>query len=125
MSIKNILIVDDSKVEQMHLHEILSAAGFQCRTADSAEHAQLSIEAQRPDLILLDVVMPGQSGFQYVRALGKNPLYSDIPVVICSSKDQPTDRMWGIRQGARDYITKPIQSDELISKIRAITETLS
>lgn len=122
MTIKNILIVDDSKVEQIYLSEILTSEGFSCRVADGAGDAQIAIEAQRPDLILMDVVMPGQSGFQYTRTLNKDPLYSDIPIMLCTSKDQPTDKMWGMRQGARDYIVKPVQKADLLAKILSIAQ---
>jgi twitching motility two-component system response regulator PilH len=122
MTIKKILIVDDSKVEQIHLFELLSHAGFTCRTADNAEDAQTSIDNDSPDLILMDVVMPGQSGFQFARALANHPKHSAIPIVFCTSKNQPTDKLWGMRQGAKDYITKPVQGEELISKILAISK---
>jgi twitching motility two-component system response regulator PilH len=124
MTIKNILIVDDSRAEQIYLSEILASEGFLYRVASNAEEAQIAIEAQRPDLILMDVVMPGQSGFQYTRTLSKDPVYSDIPILICSSKDQPTDKMWGIRQGARDYIVKPVQRADLLAKIAAIANMM-
>ncbi len=125
MIIKNILIVDDSTAEQIYLSEILTAEGFLCRVAGSAEEAQVAIDVQRPDLILLDVVMPGQSGFQYTRNLSKNPLYSDIPIVLCTSKDEPTDKMWGMRQGARDYVVKPVQKLDLLAKISVISQPTS
>lgn len=124
MAIKNILIVDDSRAEQIYLSEILASEGFLYRVAGNAEDAQIAIDAQRPDLILMDVVMPGQSGFQYTRTLSKNPLYSGIPIMLCTSKDQPTDKMWGLRQGAIDYIVKPIQRVDLLTKIAAISQTI-
>jgi twitching motility two-component system response regulator PilH len=124
MAIKNILIVDDSRAEQIYLSEILASEGFLYRVAGNAEDAQIAIDAQRPDLILMDVVMPGQSGFQYTRTLSKNPLYSGIPIMLCTSKDQPTDKMWGLRQGAIDYIVKPIQRVDLLAKIATISQTI-
>jgi twitching motility two-component system response regulator PilH len=124
MAIKNILIVDDSRAEQIYLSEILASEGFLYRVAGNADEAQIAIEAQRPDLILMDVVMPGQSGFQYTRSLSKNTLYSSIPIMLCTSKDQPTDKMWGLRQGAIDYIVKPILRGELLAKIAAISRTI-
>jgi twitching motility two-component system response regulator PilH len=125
MTIKNILIVDDSRAEQIYLSEMLAAEGFLYRVASSAEDAQIAIDAQRPDLILMDVVMPGQSGFQYTRNLSKNPAYSEIPIMLCTSKDQPTDKMWGLRQGARDYIVKPVQKADLLAKIAALSQEIS
>ena len=120
MLIKNILIVDDSKAEQIYLSEILTAEGFSPQVAGSADEAQKSLEGHRPDLILMDVVMPGKSGFQYTRSLSNDPQFKDIPIILCTSKDQPTDRMWGLRQGARDYLVKPVQKADLLSKINAI-----
>lgn len=120
MLIKNILIVDDSKAEQIYLSEILKAEGFSPQVASSADEAQKSLENYRPDLILMDVVMPGKSGFQYTRSLSNDPQFKDIPIILCTSKDQPTDRMWGLRQGARDYIVKPVQKADLMLKINAI-----
>ncbi len=120
MAIKNVLIVDDSKTELMTLSDMLGKNGYSVRTAENAEEAFRRLAEQKPDLILMDVVMPGQNGFQLTRAITRDPLYSDIPVVICTSKNQETDRVWGMRQGARDYVTKPVNAEELITKIRAL-----
>ena len=79
--------------------------------------AQARGAAERPSLVLMDVVMPGQSGYQVTRALSRDPETQTIPVVICTSKSNETDRIWGLRQGARDYLIKPIRADELLSKI--------
>lgn len=70
-----------------------------------------------PDLILMDVVMPGMNGFQLTRSIKHNPDYANIPVVMCTSKDQPTDKFWGLRQGASDYLTKPVAAEDLLAKI--------
>jgi twitching motility two-component system response regulator PilH len=86
-------------------------------TAENGEEAYAKIKLERPNLVLMDVVMPGQSGFQVTRALARDPDTQAIPVVICSSKSNETDRIWGLRQGARDYLIKPIRPDELLSKI--------
>ena len=77
------------------------------------------LEEDKPDLILMDVVMPGQNGFQLTRAITRDTRFADVPVIMCTSKNQETDRVWGMRQGARDYIVKPVDADELISKIKA------
>ena len=119
MSIRNVLIVDDSKTELMFLSEMLKKAGFAVTTAENAEDAQRRLEQAKPDLILMDVVMPGQNGFQLTRAISRDPRYTDIPIIMCTSKNQETDRVWGMRQGARDYITKPVDPGELVQKIRA------
>jgi twitching motility two-component system response regulator PilH len=120
MPIHNVLIVDDSRTELLHLSEILKKAGYSVNTAQSAEEAQRRMEQIKPDLILMDVVMPGQNGFQFTRTLLRDPRYVDMPIIICSSKNQETDRVWGLRQGARDYIVKPVDRDVLLSKIRAL-----
>lgn len=120
MSVKNILIVDDSKTEQIYLSQILNAEGFGTRVASNADEAQAMIDVSTPDLILLDIVMPGQSGFQFARALTRDAKYANIPIILCTSKDQETDRVWGMRQGAKAYIVKPVQRAELLEKIRAL-----
>jgi twitching motility two-component system response regulator PilH len=73
---------------------------------------------ERPDLILMAVVMPGQNGFQLTRTITRDPRYAGLPVIMCTSKNQETDRVWGMRQGARDYVVKPVQADDLLAKIR-------
>ncbi|MDA7415389.1 response regulator [Xenophilus arseniciresistens] len=120
MPIQKILVVDDSKTELMFLSELLAKNGFAVQTAENADDAMRRLEASKPDLILMDVVMPGQNGFQFTRALARNPLFAQVPVILCTSKDQETDRVWGMRQGARDYIVKPVQEAELLAKIRAL-----
>jgi twitching motility two-component system response regulator PilH len=120
MTIKNVLVVDDSKTELMVLTDLLSKNGYNVRTAENAEEAFRRLSEEKPDLILMDVVMPGQNGFQLTRAITRDPLYSSIPVIMCTSKNQETDRVWGMRQGARDYVTKPVEASELLSKIKAL-----
>ena len=120
MAIKKVLVVDDSKTELMFLTDLLTKNGFTVKTAENAEDAFRRLAEEKPELILMDVVMPGQNGFQLTRAISRDPLYSDIPIMICTSKSQETDRVWGMRQGARDYITKPVNASELMAKIRAL-----
>jgi len=120
MPIKKVLVVDDSKTELMFLTDLLQKSGFSVRTAENAEDAFRRLAEEKPDLILMDVVMPGQNGFQLTRAISRDPLYADVPIIMCTSKNQETDRVWGMRQGARDYITKPVDADELKAKIRAL-----
>lgn len=121
MAIKNVLVVDDSKTELMFISDLLQKRGFTARTAENAEQAMQALAASKPDLILMDVVMPGQNGFQLTRAIARNPDYADIPIIICTSKNQETDRVWGLRQGARDYIAKPVDPAELFAKITALS----
>lgn len=120
MTIKNVLVVDDSKTELMYLTDLLQKNGMTVRTAEDAEHALKQLAEQKPDLILMDVVMPGQNGFQLTRSINRTPQYADIPIIICTSKSLETDRVWGLRQGAKDYITKPVVAAELMEKIKAL-----
>lgn len=120
MSIEKVLIVDDSKTELMFLADLLRKSGLAVRTAESGDEALRRLSEEKPDLILMDVVMPGKNGFQLTRAISRNPEYSDIPIFMCTSKSLETDRVWGLRQGARDYITKPVDAAELLLKIRAL-----
>ena len=119
MSIHKILVVDDSKTELHHLSDVLGKRGYTVRTAENGEEAMRRLEEEKPDLILMDVVMPGQNGFQLTRAITRDPRFAGVPVIMCTSKNQETDKVWGMRQGARDYIVKPFNPDELIAKIKA------
>ncbi|HEY6087697.1 MAG TPA: response regulator [Burkholderiaceae bacterium] len=119
MAIQNILLVDDSKTELHYLSELLTRKGFVVRTAENGEEAMRRLADDKPDLILMDVVMPGQNGFQLTRAITRDPRFADVPVIMCTSKGLETDKVWGMRQGARDYVVKPVDADELISKIHA------
>ena len=120
MAIRKVLVVDDSKTELHFLSELLTKRGYSVRTAESGEEAMRRLGEEKPDLILMDVVMPGQNGFQLTRAITRDPLYADVPIIMCTSKNQETDRVWGMRQGARDYITKPVDAAELMAKIKAL-----
>jgi twitching motility two-component system response regulator PilH len=120
MPIHNVLIVDDSKTELMYLTDLLEKGGMAVRTAENADEAFRRLAEQKPDLILMDVVMPGQNGFQLTRTISRNPEFADVPIIMCTSKNQETDRVWGMRQGARDYITKPVNAAELKAKIGAL-----
>ncbi|MEY4294356.1 MAG: hypothetical protein RLY82_44 [Pseudomonadota bacterium] len=120
MTIKNILIVDDSKTEQIYLAGLLEFEGYVTQAASNADEAKAMMLAQRPDLILLDIVMPGQNGFQLARELARDPAWTAIPIILCTSKDQETDRVWGMRQGAKAYIVKPVQKKVLLEQIAAL-----
>ena len=123
MPIHNVLIVDDSKTELMYLTDLLEKNGMSVRTAENADEAFRRLAEQKPDLILMDVVMPGQNGFQLTRTISRNPEFADVPIIMCTSKNQETDRVWAMRQGARDYITKPVNAAELKAKISALNST--
>jgi twitching motility two-component system response regulator PilH len=120
MAIRKVLVVDDSKTELLFLTDLLQKNGFSVKTAENAEDAMRRLEEEQPDLILMDIVMPGQNGFQLTRAIARNPQYASVPIIMCTSKNQETDRLWGMRQGARDYIVKPVNPAELIAKISAL-----
>jgi twitching motility two-component system response regulator PilH len=119
MPIQKILVVDDSKTELYHLSDVLGKRGYVVRTAENGEEAMRRLSEEKPDLILMDVVMPGQNGFQLTRLITRDPRFADVPVIMCTSKSQETDKVWGMRQGARDYIVKPVNGDELVAKIKA------
>ncbi|MBS0506439.1 MAG: response regulator [Proteobacteria bacterium] len=120
MPIHKVLVVDDSKTELLHLTELLQKKGLKVRTAENGDEALRRLAEEKPDLILMDVVMPGQNGFQLTRSITRDPRYADVPVIMCTSKNQETDRVWGMRQGARGYITKPVDPAELQAKIDAL-----
>ena len=121
MTIRKVLIVDDSKTETMVLTEMLKMHGYLVSSAEDGEQALALMAIEKPELILLDVVMPGRNGFQLTRALTRHPEYADIPIILCSSKNLETDKVWGLRQGAKDYITKPVSEPELLAKIKALS----
>lgn len=120
MAIQKVLIVDDSKTELMFMSNLLQKNGMSVRTAEGADEAFRRLADEKPDLILMDVVMPGQNGFQLTRTINRTPEYADIPIIMCTSKSLETDRVWGMRQGARDYVTKPVDAAELLVKIKAL-----
>ncbi|KQQ87464.1 response regulator transcription factor [Massilia sp. Leaf139] len=120
MAIHKILIVDDSPTERYYLTDILVKNGFSVSTADNGEDALVKMRADRPELILMDVVMPGANGFQVTRSIARDPELAAVPVIICSSKNQETDRIWGMRQGAKDYFVKPVDAGQLLARIAAL-----
>ena len=120
MAIHNILIVDDSPTERYYLSEILVKNGFNVSTAENGEQALAIIKTDKPHLILMDVVMPGANGFQVTRAIARDPALLNVPIIICSSKNQETDRIWGLRQGARAYLVKPVDPQALLDKIASL-----
>jgi len=114
-----ILIIDDSPTEVFQMRRMLENHGFEPEgAADGAEGIRKAREI-RPDLILMDIVMPGVNGFQATRKLASDPDTKAIPVIMVTSKDQETDRIWGMRQGAVDYLVKPVSMEKLIEKAQA------
>jgi twitching motility two-component system response regulator PilH len=120
VAINKILIVDDSPTERYYLTDILVKHGFAVSTAGNGEEALVKMRADRPELILMDVVMPGANGFQVTRSIARDPDLAAVPVIICSSKNQETDRIWGMRQGAKDYFVKPVDPVQLLARIAAL-----
>jgi twitching motility two-component system response regulator PilH len=121
MAVKSVLVVDDSPTERHFLSEILRNAGFNVSSCDSGEQAVTQAKALLPDLILMDVVMPGLNGFQATRQIAREETTKHIPVIICTTKSQETDKIWGMRQGARDYVVKPVVAAELLEKIARLS----
>jgi twitching motility two-component system response regulator PilH len=117
---RKILVVDDSPTERFLLADLLSRRGYEVITAASAEEALIKVRTERPMLVVMDVVMPGTSGFQATRAITRDPATQSIPVILCTSKGAESDRIWGLRQGARDYLVKPIDPEELLAKIASL-----
>lgn len=113
-----ILIIDDSPTETFRFKEILAKHGYTTLEATNGADGVTLAQAELPDLILMDVVMPGVNGFQATRQISRAEKTKHIPIVIVSTKDQATDRVWGKRQGACDYLTKPVAEDNLISVIK-------
>ena len=120
MPINKILVVDDSPTERHVLVERLTRKGYQVLTAESGEEGIEKAKSEQPDLVLMDVVMPGLNGYQATRTLTRDDATKHIPVIVCTSKGQDTDKIWGLRQGAQDYMVKPINPEELLAKIAAL-----
>lgn len=121
MTIRKILVVDDSRTELYFLSDLLTRNGYEVATAENGEQALARLASERPDLVLMDVVMPGQNGFQLTRQITRNPDFKDLPIIMCTSKNQETDKLWAMRQGACAYVTKPVDPHDLLSKILAIS----
>ena len=117
-----ILIVDDSPTQLNGLSKILTKHGYETIEAEDGALAVAKASSEKPDIILMDVVMPNLNGFQATRQMTKNPDTSHIPVIMLTSKDQETDRVWATRQGASDYLTKPPSENDLLSKIETLLD---
>ena len=120
---QNILVVDDSPTERHFLSELLSSHGYQVSTAENGEAAIACIKSDLPHLIIMDIVMPGQNGFQTTREISRDPSTQHVPIIICSSKNLETDRIWGIRHGAREFMVKPVDPIQLLKRIATLLGT--
>lgn len=116
-----ILIVDDSPSQLYNMQQLIEGMGHETITAEDGKEGVERARAELPDLVLMDVVMPNLNGFQATRSLSRDERTSHIPVILVTTKNQETDRLWGMRQGAKGYLTKPVQTRELVT---AITEFL-
>lgn len=115
-----ILVIDDSLTDRRVIQGSLQEAGFAVITAASQEEAKKQITHHKPDLIVLDIVLPDRSGFELCRLLKAADQTKNIPVIICSSKNSNMDRYWGIQQGSDAYLTKPVNGDELLKTVRKL-----
>jgi len=115
-----VMIVDDSPTEVHVMQKALEEHGFETVAAnDGSECLELARRVQ-PDLILMDVVMPGVNGFQATRTLARDPITQGIPIVMISTKSQETDKIWGLRQGAVDFLVKPVSASALVAKAQEV-----
>jgi len=114
-----ILIVDDSPTDVHVMQKALEQGGFRTAAAADGDEAIRKARELHPDLILMDIVMPGLNGFQATRQLANDPETRSIPVIMVTSKSQESDRVWGLRQGAVDYLVKPVASEQLLRKAQA------
>ena len=121
MPVKKILVVDDSPTDRQYMIEALKGKGFQIVTAENGEDAITKAKSELPDLILMDVVMPGLNGYQATRQITRDDATKHIPVIMCTSKGAETDRIWGLRQGANDYLVKPVDPQALLAKIAQLS----
>jgi twitching motility two-component system response regulator PilH len=117
---KRVLVIDDSSTETHHISNILSKHGYEVVAAETGESGVEMARRHAPDLVLMDIVMPGINGFQATRQLHRDNATSDIPVIIVSMKNQESDREWSRKQGARGYLVKPVPEEELIGTIEKV-----
>lgn len=115
----SIIHIDDSSSDTSMMKSILSSAGHQVISYNDPTGVEEKVAAAKPALILLDIVMPQRNGYEVLRAIKRNAATKDIPVVLVSSKSEETDVRWGLRQGATDYITKPYNSQTVLSKLQS------
>jgi len=115
-----IMVVDDAPADLQNLKNILTKGGHQVIEVTSGQDSIAKAKAEKPDAIVMDVVMPGVNGFQATRQISKDPLTSAIPIIVVSAKNQETDRLWAMRQGAREYVVKPVKDTDLLAKVKQV-----
>lgn len=115
----HILLIEDSATDAHAYGRVLRSNGYQVLNASSGEEGMQLAEEHHPDVIIMDIVMPGLNGFQATRELARNDETASIPVIMMSTKDQETDRIWGLRQGAFDYLVKPVKKSMLLQAVEA------
>lgn len=115
-----VMIVDDSPTDVQFMRNILLKAGHTPTESTSGQDALDRIKNEKPDCVIMDVVMPGVNGFQATRQLARDPATAGIPIMVVSSKSQESDRMWALRQGAKDYLVKPVKEAELLTKLKTL-----
>ena len=114
---RKVLIVDDSPIDQHAISRPLTASGYAVDIASNGKEALTRLESTTYDVVLLDVIMPEQNGFQLCRQLRRDERYKDMPIIIVTSKDQSSDKFWGMKQGATEYITKPFDTEDLVKTV--------
>ncbi|MGC1951299.1 MAG: response regulator [Gammaproteobacteria bacterium] len=115
-----ILVVDDSSTDTYRYQKMLEGYGYRIITAANGQDGIKKAQLERPQIILMDIVMPGMSGFQATRQIARNPQTADSPIIIVSNKNQESDRAWALWQGARDYIVKGSSEENIMEKIQSI-----
>ena len=122
MPAKKIMIVDDSATDRQFFVDALTRAGYEVVTAQNGEEGVYKSRIEQPDLILMDIVMPGMDGYKATRTIVRDEATKHIPVIICTSRNQDTDRLWGMRQGAKDFVVKPVKEKDLLAKVEGATQ---
>jgi twitching motility two-component system response regulator PilH len=115
-----ILVVEDSQPQREMISKLLQENGFEVMTVEDGVEAVEAVKQNKPDLIVLDIVMPRMNGYEVCRLLKADPLTQNTPIVMCSSKGEEADRYWGLRQGADAYVVKPFQPQELVGTIKRL-----
>ena len=115
-----VLVVEDTPSELELISNYLRDSGYTVIGATDAKEALNKVLKQKPDVVVTDVVMPGMSGFELCRTLKKNPVTEQLPIIICSSKNQEIDRLWGMKQGADVYVTKPFTREQLVRAVKSV-----